>query len=106
MLVTGILVWDFVGEPNVDYRFVFRTVLAFNALLTLAKVAMTSQINIRNHGNLPRELDKRRDKIMSILSNHPLDSSCMGVEVIYANFKGEVATTKCNFYRQDGWFFA
>ena len=64
------------------------------------------QIDIRNHGNLPRRLDARRDKIMSILSSQQLENSCMGVEVIYANCKGEVKSIVCNYYLKDGWFFA
>jgi hypothetical protein len=64
------------------------------------------QLDIRNHGNLPRELDSRKDKIMSILSNHPLEKSVMGVEIIYSSFKGEAKTVICNYYFSDGWFFA
>ena len=64
------------------------------------------QIDIRNYGNLPRGLDACRDKIKNILSNHLLDKTSMGVEVVYANCNGEIRTVKCNFYLKDGWFFA
>ena len=64
------------------------------------------QIDIRNHGNLPRGLDARRDKIMSILSSHQLENPVIGVEIIYANCTGEIKTIKCNYYTKDGWFFA
>lgn len=64
------------------------------------------QIDIRNHGNLPRSLDARRSRIIKILSNHLLDETCLGVEVVYSNCKGEIKTVNCNFYLKDGWFFA
>ncbi len=64
------------------------------------------QIDIRNHGNLPRQLDPRRDKIMSLLSNHKLEDSVMGVEIVYSSFKGDIKTVICNYYTKDGWFFA
>ena len=64
------------------------------------------QIDLRNHGNLPKGLDERRDKIMSFLSSHLLEASVMGVEIIYSSCKGEIKTVKCNYYVKDGWFFA
>lgn len=64
------------------------------------------QIDIRNHGNMPRGLDARRDKIMSILSSHKPEQSRMGVEIIYSNCKGEAKSIVCNYYLKDGWFFA
>lgn len=69
-------------------------------------MSKTKQIDIRNHGNLPRGLDARRDKIIGILSSHPLDKSCMEVEIVYSSFKGEIKTVTCNYYLGNGWFFA
>ena len=64
------------------------------------------QIDIRNQGNLPKQLNARRDKIMSFLSSHKPSESVMGVEVVYLSFKGEVKSVTCNYYLKDGWFFA
>ena len=67
---------------------------------------MCKSIDLRNHGNLPRALDERRDIIISLLSNHLLEQNTLGVEIIYSSCKGEIKTVKCNYYVKDGWFFA
>jgi len=64
------------------------------------------QIDIRSCGKMPRELNKRRDAIMSVLKAHTLTESVIGLTVVYTSCTGETKTIKCNYYTTTGWFFA